>query len=205
MNHLYILLADQATNTSSSTDKMTESLKNIVKSPIFYIVIGAIVLLIIAIYLLRRVVKPSKNVTKVVTRRGKIYKLINENDQKYFLRPFKDSLSASFSLDEKELSSDQLFINNGPDALYKVNFTLKYKIENIEGFYPYRDNASKLMISKINEELREYADNGHALDIVKDYRSNNSKILSLINKAVEQYCVNVTAFKVNYIEPLGKK
>ena len=191
--------------TASSAERLTETLRNMVKSPVFYIVIAAIVLLIIAIYLMRRIVKPTPNVVKIVVRGGKIHKLIKDNSPTYFLVPFRDSIGAIISLDEKELSSDQLFINNGPDALYKVNFTIKYKILFPELFFPYRENISKLLIAKINEELREYADEGHALEIVKDYRANIQKIIALINKSAKDFSVEVVDFKVNYIEPtVGK-
>lgn len=191
--------------TASSTERLTETLRNMVKSPVFYIVIAAIILLIIAIYLMRRIVKPTPNVVKIVVRGGKIHKLIKDNSPTYFLVPFRDSIGAIISLDEKELSSDQLFINNGPDALYKVNFTIKYKILFPELFFPYRENINKLLISKINEELREYADEGHALEIVKDYRANAQKIITLINHSAKEYSVEVVDFKVNYIEPtVGK-
>ena len=191
--------------TASSAERLTETLRNMVKSPVFYIVIAAIILLIIAIYLMRRIVKPTPNVVKIVIRGGKIHKLIKDNSPTYFLVPFRDSIGAIISLDEKELSSDQLFINNGPDALYKVNFTIKYKILFPELFFPYRENINKLLISKINEELREYADEGHALEIVKDYRANTQKIISLINHSAKEYSVEVVDFKVNYIEPtVGK-
>ena len=192
-------------DTGSSTEKLTEALKGIVKSPVFYIVIGAIVLLIIAFYVIRRFVKASPNVVKVVVRGNMIHKLIDDKEPKYFLVPFKDRLGAIISLDEKQLSSDKLFINNGPDALYKVNFTLTYKVTDVTEFYPYRENIVNIIVDKMSDELREYADNGHALDIVKDYRKNSDKILSLINKAINEYAVEALAYKVNYIEPTGKR
>lgn len=209
MNRLFLLLADDAgtgsSSTSSSTEKLTETLKSIVASPVFYIVIGAIVLLIIAFYLLRRLVKPSQGVIKVVTRGGNIYKLIDENSEKHFLVPFKESLGAVISLNEKSFSSDKLFINNGPDALYKVNYTLSYKVNDAKAFFPYRDNFQNVVITKINDVLREYADNGHALDIVKDYREHNKELLDILNKVTSPYGVEVLTFKINYIEPfLGK-
>ena len=134
-NNLFVLTSTgtgsdtsgDSSSSSGSTEKITEFLKNMVKSPWFYVVIGAIVLLIIAVYLLRRIVKPAGNIAKVVVRGGKIFKLVDENSPKYFMVPFKDSLGAVIGLDEKEFSSDKLYINNGPDALYKINYTLKYK------------------------------------------------------------------------------
>lgn len=196
---------DSGSSSSGSTEKITEFLKNMVKSPWFYIVIGAIVLLIIAVYLLRRIVKPAGNTVKVVVRGGKIYKLIDENSPKYFMVPFKDSLGAVVGLDEKEFSSDKLYINNGPDALYKINYTLKYKVTGIEKFFEHRDSYQNEIITKINDSLREYADEGHALEIVKDYRKCSDKLVELLNKVTEDYGVTVSEFKINFIEPFGKK
>ena len=57
----------------------------------------------------------------------------------------------------------------------------------------------------INDNLREYADKGHVNEIIKDYREHNAKILELINNLVVEQGVEVTLFKINFIEPLGKK
>ena len=194
-----------SSSSSGSTEKITEFLKNMVKSPWFYIVIGLIVLLIIAVYLLRRIVKPAGNTVKVVVRGGKIYKLIDENSSKYFMVPFKDSLGAVIGLDEKEFNSDKLYINNGPDALYKINYTLKYKVTGIEKFFEHRDSYKDEIVTKINDSLREYADDGHALEIVKDYRKCSDKLVELLNKVADDYGVTVFEFKINFIEPFGKK
>ena len=196
---------DSGSSSSGSTEKITEFLKNMVKSPWFYIVIGAIVLLIIAVYLLRRIVKPVGSTVKVVVRGGKIYKLVDENSSKYFMVPFKDSLGAVIGLEEKEFDSDKLYINNGPDALYKINYTLKYNITVIEKFFDSRDTYQDEIVTKINDCLREYADEGHALEIVKDYRKCSDKLVELLNKVTEDYGVTVSEFKINFIEPFGKK
>ena len=208
MNKLFLILSGTSSESGSgesSTSKLTESLKNMVKSPIFYIVIGAIVLLIVAVYLLRRIVKPRNNTSIIVVRGGQIHKVINENDDKYFLVPFTDRVGAVISLGEKEFSSDKLFINNGPDALYKINYTLKYKVKDPKEFYKYNDNIGNLISQKLNDDLREYADKGNALVLVKDYREHASEILSLINKALEEYSIEALSFKINLIEPLGRK
>ena len=210
MNRLLFILMDESTETSESsgggtTEKLTEALKNMVKSPIFYIVIGAIVLLIIVLYLIRRIIKPSHNEVKVIVRSGKIHKLIDESSPKYFMVPFRDSLGAVISLNDRELNSDKLFINNGPDALYKINYTLTYKVVDVQKYFPVRDNYQNIIVIKINDKLREYADNGHALEIVESYRENADKIISLINELNEEYGVEVTSLKVNFIEPIGKK
>ena len=120
------------------------------------------------------------------------------------MRPFIDKVGAVISLNEKEYTSDKLYINNGPDALYKINYTLKYKVVGPIVFYKYRDKIQELIIKKLNDDLREYADHGNALVLVKDYRSNNDLILSLINKAIEEYKVEALLFKINFIEPIGR-
>lgn len=195
----------ESNNGGGTADKMGETLKNMVKSPIFYAVIGGLVLLIIVVYLLRRIVKPRANAVTVVVRKGSIHKLIDEKSNKYFLVPFVDRVGAVISLGEKELNSDKLFINNGPDALYQINYTLKYKVVDPKEFFKYNDNIGNLIISKLNEDLREFADAGNALVLVKDYRDNASKILELINKAIESYSVEALSFKINLIQPLGRK
>ena len=203
---LGILSSTSAENSgeTSSTERLTEALKGLVRNPVFYIVIGAFVLLIIVVYLLRRIVKPSANVVTVVVRRGAIHKLVDEKSPSYFRAPFIDSVGVVISLKEQELSSDKLFINNGPDALYQINYTLKYKVINPKDFYKYNENIQNLIINKLNDELREFADNGNALVLVKDYRENSAKILELINNAIEQFSVEAVSFKINLIQPLGR-
>jgi len=142
---------------------------------------------------------------KVAVRNGKIYKLVDEKTPRYFMVPFKDRLGGVIGLGEKDLATDKLFINNGPDALYKVNLSLRYIVSDIGAFFQYRDNIADLAIKAINVDLREYADEGHALDIVKDYQENESLILGLLNKSVEKYSIEVVFFKINYVEPVGKR
>ena len=207
--NLSILAGDTTTSSDStpssgSSEKLTEALKNMVKSPVFYIVIGAIVLLIIAFYLYRRIVKPSSNMVKVVARGGKIYKLIEGSSSKYFLVPFRDRLDAVISLNDRELNSDKLYINNGPDALYKINYNLTYKVVDAVKFYNVKDNFESVIVTRINDRLREYADEGHALEIVKDYREHLNELVALINKETEELGVECTMLKINFIEPLGK-
>ena len=200
---MFLILAEES--TESSTDKLKQSLQNLVKSPVFYIVIGAIVLLIIAVYLLRRIVKPEPNQVKVVLRKGKIQKLVDEKSSSYYLVPFVDTLGAVILLNEKELSSDKLYVNNGPDALYKINYTLKYKISDASKFFPKRESFTNEVITKINDSVREYADQGHVLEIIEKYRENSDKLVKLLNSITEEYGVETTNFKINFIEPLGKK
>lgn len=198
------------TSTSNSADEGSsgasmESLKKIFTNPALYIVIGALFFLIIVVYLIRRYIKAKPNATIIVIRHGKIYKVIDKGNPKYFLVPFMDSVGAIINDSEKEFSSDRLFINNGPDALYKIDYTLKYKVTNPKEFYKYINNIHSLLPIKLNDELRLYADQGNALILVKDYRENTNKILEVINKAVEEYSIQVTEFKINIIEPIGGK
>ena len=205
LSQLLTVLEDTESSSGGSTEKLTETLKNIVKSPIFYIVIGGLVMLIILAYLLRRFVKPSQGVVKVVVRGGKIHKLIDEKSNKYFMVPFKDGLGAVVSLNEREFTSDKLFINNGPDVLYQINYTLKFKVSDVERFFPNRDNFQNFFVNQINEELRNYADKGHVQEIIKEYREYNDDLLKLLNSLTGECGVEVTEFKINYIQPLGKK
>ncbi len=62
-----------------------------------------------------------------------------------------------------------------------------------------------LLPVKLNDELRLFADQGNALMLVKDYRENTNKILEVINKAVQEYSIEVVEFKINIIEPIGRK
>ena len=57
---------------------------------------------------------------------------------------------------------------------------------------------------KLNDELREYADKGNALLLVKDYRNNTATILSVINQAIKEFAIEATEFKINLIEPVGR-
>ena len=197
------------TSTSSSASEGSgggsmESLKKLFTNPVLYIVLGCIVLLIIVIYLIRRFVKARENAATIVVRRGKIYKVLDKNNPKCFLVPFMDSVGAIITDSEKEFSSDKLFINNGPDALYKINYTLKYKVKNPKEFYKYLDKIQNILPVRLNDELRLYADQGNALALIKDYRENTKSIIEVINKAVAEYSIEVTDFKINIIEPMGK-
>ena len=207
MNPFFIFdeAASEASSNDSSTQKLTESLMQIVKSPVFYIVIGAIVLLILAVYLFRRIVSPRQNAVIIIAKKGQIVKLLDEKSPKHFLVPFVERVGAIIPLGDMELTSDKLFINNGPDALYKVNFTLKFKVVDPKEFYRYQSNIEGLIVARLNEDLREFADRGNAMILVRDYRDHASEILTLINKAIEQYSVSASQFKINLIEPLGKK
>ena len=173
---LPLLTSTSSSAESGSSGGSLESLKKVFTNPVLYIVIGALVLLIIVIYLIRRFIKARPNATTIVVRRGKIYKVLDKDNPKCFLVPFMDSIGAIITDSEKEFSSDKLFINNGPDSLYKVNYTLQYKVTDVKEFYPYVNKIQEIMVLKINDGLREYADKGHAFVIVKDYREKEQEI-----------------------------
>lgn len=196
--------SEEGGSNSDSTERLIEALKKMVSSPAFYIIIGAFVFLILLVYVLRRFVKPSKGVVKVVVRNNQIYKLLDEKSKKLFMVPFKDRLGAVISLEESIIISDKLFINNGPDALYRINYSLYYKVEDASKFYPIRDRFQNDVLVKINDALREYADNGNALNIVKDYRTHLKDILSVIDKVTQEYGVASTSLKINFVEPMGR-
>ena len=202
--NLSILTSASNSSSQNSGSGSMQSIKKLLTNPILYIVLGCIVLLIIVIYLIRRFVTAKPNTTVIIVRRGKIYKVLNKDNPKYFRVPFMDSIGAIITDSEKSFSSDKLFINNGPDALYKINYTLKYRVNDPKEFYKYLNKIQNLLPEKLNDELRLYADQGNALVLVKDYRENNSKILEVINKAVSEYHITVTEFKINIIEPMGK-
>ncbi len=193
-----------SSSSSGNADAALESLKEAFKGPIPYIIIGAIVLLIVAIYLIRRFIKARPGVVKIVTRHGEIYKVIDESNPKYFLVPFTDSVGAVIPLNEQSFSSDKLFINNGPDALYQISFVISYQVTDVNTFFKYMNDFQNKACSKMNDDLREYADNGNALNIVKDYRQHMDELLKLLNDSLGEYGVKVNSFKISFVKPLGK-
>lgn len=48
--------------------------------------------------------------------------------------------------------------SSGPGALYKINYTLKYKVTDPKGFYKCINNLQNLLPVTLNDELRLYAD-----------------------------------------------
>ena len=196
---------DPASETTDKTSGSMEALKKFFTSPVFFIILGVLVALIIAIYFIRRFVKAKHNASIIIVRHGEIYRVVNETNPRYFKVPFTDKVGAVISHEDQVLNSDRLFINNGPDALYKVNYSLTYRVVDPKKFYKYCNNINELLQTKLNDELRLYADEGHALDIVKDYRAKAEKLLEVINKAVEKYSIKVSEFKINSVEPLGRK
>ena len=124
---------------------------------------------------------------------------------KYFLVPFVDRVGAEISLNEKTLSSDKLFINNGPDALYRVNYTLTYKVTDPKEHYRYINGLQDNIVNDINDGLRDFADKGNVNVIIKDYREKETLLLTAVNSCVKEYMIEVTSFKINFIQPMGGK
>ena len=210
-NFLYVLTSTSSGETTSelsSSERLSEALQSLVKNPIFYIVLGAIVLLFVLVYLLKRIVKAKPNAKTIILRKGRIYKVVDESSPSYFLAPFIDSVGAIVSLGDRTTTSDKLFINNGPDYLYQINFTLVYKVTNAEEYYKEYNKAGgnfeQRMITLINDSFREYADQGNSLVLDKDYRDHEKDILNLFNKAISPLSVEALSFKINFIQPLGK-
>ena len=75
MNLLSIFSSAADSSGNGSGSGSMESLKKIFNNPIFYIVLGAIVLLIILVYIIRRFVKAKPNTTTIIVRGGKVYKV----------------------------------------------------------------------------------------------------------------------------------
>ena len=193
------------TSTDSGSSETIEKLKDFFKSPVFYIVLGAIVLLIVLIYFLKRFIKAKPNTTIIIVRNGIVHKIVDKDCPRYFMVPFRDSIGAIVSDSEKSFSSDKLFINDGPDALYKISYTLTYRIISPRDFYPYMRNVETTLPVKINDGLRLFADKGNALVLIKDYRTNNDVVLKEINNILNDYSIEVSTFKINFIEPIGNK
>lgn len=57
--------------------------------------------------------------------------------------------------------------SSGLDALYKINYTLKYKVTNPKEFYKLINNINNLLPTKLNDELRLY-DDGYVYERITD-------------------------------------
>ena len=206
MNYLHVLTSTSqaATDETNESSGTMERLLEIFKNPVFYIVVGAFVALIIVVYLLRRFVRANPGHVVVVVRKGKIRKLIGENDKTYYRVPFMDSVGAVIQLNGNEFTSDKLFVNNGPDHLYKFNYTFAYDVVNPELFYKSIDGVQEKIEKQINDSLRLFADNGNASKLINDYRSEEKAILDVITEAMSQYGIEASSFKVNFVEPIGR-
>ncbi len=190
---------------ASSSDAALESLKEVFKNPIFYIVIGSCFALGLLFYFVRRNVRAKENCVIVIVRGGKVYKLVDRNNPCYYLVPFRDRVGAVLILDRRELSSDELYVNDGPDVLYQISYSLSYRINDPGVFYGCMNSLDKKMVVCINEAVQEFASIGNASIIVKNYRQNTERILTLLNDAVKDLGVLVESFKIVYILPLGKR
>lgn len=201
-----LFTSENTSNVSGDgADQMGDFFRKLFNGPVFYIVLCGIVLLFILFYLLRRIIRSKPNSVIIILRGRQIYKSLKEGDGSYFLIPFKDRIGAIISLKEQELTSDKLYINNGPDALYQINYTIKYKVLDSEVFFNYIENFIDKLTTKINDDLRVFADAGNALVLVKDYRLNDDKILKLLNESLKDFSVEAISFKINLIQPLGRK
>ena len=207
MNYLHVLTSTSqaATDETNESSGTMERLLEIFKNPVVYLGVGAVVALILVVYLLRRFVRANPGHVVVVVRKGKIRKLIGENDKTYYRVPFMDSVGAVIQLNGNEFTSDKLFVNNGPDHLYKFNYTFAYDVVNPELFYKNIEGIQEKIENQINDSLRLFVDNGNASKLINDYRSEEKTILGVINAAVEQFGVEAASFKVNFIEPFGGK
>ena len=206
MKDLFVLTSTSQASSgeSSNSNGATQKLLEVFKNPVFYIVVGALLVLIIAIYLLRRFVGANPGQIVVVVRRGKIRKIISENDKRYYRVPFLDSVGAVITLDNNEFVSDRLFVNDGPDHLYKFNYTFDYRVTNSESFYENMDDIQSKIEKQINDSIRLFADNGNASIVINEYRSCEKKLLDVINKSIGEFGIEAVSFKVNYIEPIGR-
>ena len=206
MKDLLFLTSTSQPSTSQTSESggTMERLLEIFKNPIFYIIVGAFAALIIIVYFLRRFVRANPGQVVIVTRRGKVRKILNENDKIYYRAPFVDAVGAIISLSGNEFTSDKLFVNNGPDHLYRFNYTLLYNVTNPELFYKNFDGIQEKIEKQINDSLRFYVDQGNASKLINDYRSEEKNILSVINESINQFGAVVASFKVNYIEPIGR-
>lgn len=194
-----LTVTTEQTTEAVQSDGTVDKFMEITKSPVFYIVIGVIVLLVIAFYLYRRFVKAGPGKVVVITKNGNISKLLREGDPKYFMVPFVDSLGATISLNEDSFTSDKLYINNGPEHLYKINYSLDYKVVDPELFYKHMQNFKDNAEIQINSVLRAYADNGNVSKIINDYRVYKDEILSKVCESLASFGVESIAFRVNYI------
>ena len=192
---------ESASNEQGGTGSL-EKLMDIFKSPIFYIIVGVIVLLIILFYLIRRFIKVAPN-TATIIKKGNSTKVILESDKRYFLIPFAEKIVVTLPLYEQEIESDQLFVNDGPDKLYKIVYKTNFKVTDAEKFYPLYGNFNKFFENTINEKLREYSEEKGADFIIKEFSKNKLEILKFLNKAFKESAIEILDMKIKAIEPIG--
>lgn len=177
-------------------------LLEIFKKPAFYIVVGVIVLLIVVVYIFRRFIKVAPN-TATVVKNGSNTKILLESNKRYFLKPFIEKVAVTLPLYEQETESDQLFINDGPDKLYKVRYDMKFKVVDAEKFYPFYNNFNKFFENTINEKLRAYSEEKSAAFIIKDFSKNKADIVNYLNEVLKENAIEIIDMKIKAIEPVG--
>ena len=138
-------------------------------------------------------------------RKGEVIRVLDSKNPKAFLVPFKDKLGATITLESKTFTSDKLFINNGPDYLYKITYTIKYDIVNPKTFYPILNKFDSYAVDKINDDLRLFSEKNGADLILKNYLDNKGKIIETLNKFFKNDAIRVIDFKISAIEPIGSK
>lgn len=205
MKDLLLLTSSSSAEETGESSGTMEKVLAIFKNPMFYIIVGGLFVLIVIIYFVRRFTRAKANTAIVIVRGGKIFKILDEKNPHYYRAPFIDSIGAVISLSEKTFTSEKLFINNGPDHLYKINYTFIFKTNNPERYFNcLLDGTQEIIETRINDSLRLFSEKGNASLIIKDYHSSEKSILKEINNAIDELGVEAVSFKVNYIEPIGK-
>lgn len=195
----------EATSSTADSGASLESLGEIFKNPILWAVVGGIVVLILIVYILRRIVRPQAGVWKIIERGGKLHKIIDGNSKLIFMIPVKDKMIASVADNTKNFASDKLYINDGPDALYKLTYAIEYKVKDINNFYPIIERLDNTLAERINDDLRTFADMNGAELILRSFKENKDKIIAALNESFDKNGIEILGFKIKSIEPLGKK
>ncbi|MCQ2800977.1 MAG: SPFH domain-containing protein, partial [Bacilli bacterium] len=151
---------------------------------------------------IRRFMKGAPN-TATVVKNGNNTKILVESNKRYFLKPFIEKVAVTLPLYEQETESDQLFINDGPDKLYKVRYDMKFKVVDAEKFYPFYNNFNKFFENTINEKLRAYSEEKSAAFIIKDFSKNKADIVNYLNEVLKENAVEIIDMKIKAIEPVG--
>lgn len=205
MYKLLPLLTNASTEAANNEQEGADSLEKIMeifKNPIFYVVIGVIVILIILFYFARRFIKVASN-TAIIVKKGDTTKVLLENNKRYFLKPFVEKIVVTIPLYEQEVESDQLFINDGPDKLYKLTYKMLFKITDAKNFFPLYDNFKKIFEDTINEQLRALTEEKNASFIIKEFTKNKDEIVNFLNGVFNENAIEILDMKIKAIEPIG--
>lgn len=205
INLLTSVNSSDSAGEPANTDDALASLTEIFKNPVFWYVIIGIVALILIIYILRRIVRPQAGTWKIIERGGKLHKIIDGNGKLAFMLPVKDKLVATVAQNTKNFASDKLYINNGPDALYKVTYAMDYQVNDINKFYPIIARLENTLVEKVNDDLRSFSDTNGADVILKNFANEKARIISALCDSFADLGIEVIGFKIKSIEPLGKK